>query len=588
MFGARFDDATTGESFVLTEPREELVAKTIDDVRVVIERASAAAAEGYWVAGYVSYEAAPAFDPALSVRALPHEPLAWFGVFGGCDAEPPAMSAGDSASYALSSWTPSMKQAEYREAFEAVRAHIRHGDTYQVNLTFGLSAAFNGDAEALYTDLLNAQRPAYGSHIWHGTRHVLSTSPERFFSIEGTRIVTTPMKGTARRGRWPQEDDEARSLLEASAKDRAENLMIVDLIRNDLGRIAAFGTVSVDDLFRVGMFPTVWQMTSTISAEIAPDISLVDTFSALFPCGSVTGAPKASSMAVIRDVENGPRGVYCGAVGFIPPGDGLSGASFNVAIRTVVIDDDDGIANYGVGGGVTWYSDVDDEYREAVTKSLALRRHEPVSGLFETVRWDPDGGWVLLDEHLDRLAASAAFFGIPIDIHSAREALHGAVEGRAEPTRVRLTIGEGGADVSVAEAPATFYRSAGVATDAVALVIDLDPIDTTDPSLFHKTTNRKRYSVRSARHSDADDVVLVNEAGLITETTIANIAILVGDTWVTPPATDGLLAGVLRNALVADGALVEGSITVDDLRQAPAIARINSVRGWQAAVLIPG
>lgn len=343
----------------------------------------------------------------------------------------------------------------------------------------------------------------------------------------------------------------------------------------------------MDELFTIEGFKTVWQMTSTISADLAADVTLTQVFGALFPCGSVTGAPKTSSMSVIVDVESFPRGVYCGAVGFIPPGDGLEGASFNVAIRTAVIDRSEGIATYGVGGGVTWYSEPDAEYDETVTKALVLARRTEPFGLIETIRWDPleDDRWVLLDDHLDRLESSAEYFGIGVDRSEVLELLDAAVFKKAMPQRVRLVVSDEGVEVAIADLSGRFAYGPSPESGVVTLDIDETPIDSTDPSMFHKTTNRRAYTMRTGRHPDADDVVLVNEAGLVTETSIANVAVKVGDVWVTPPREDGLLAGVLRNHLVTAGVIKERSITVDEFRSADAIAVLNSVRGWRRAVI---
>ncbi len=588
MFGARFDDAIAGNSFVLDDPIDELVALTIDDVIPTLERVRAASRAGYWVAGYVTYEAAAAFDEALVTHAGNGQPLAWFGVFGSREGVDLPRGAGPSDAYSVSGWTPSVSRRDYGERFDTVRSHIRHGDTYQINLTFPLTAAFAGDPAAFYQDLLDAQRPGYACHLHHGETHIVSSSPERFFAVADGRIVTSPMKGTARRGRWIEEDQAARDWLSVSDKDKAENLMIVDLVRNDLGRIARFGSVGVDNLFTIEGFRTVWQMTSTVSAELMPDVTLVDVFGALFPCGSVTGAPKPRSMAIIRDVEDTPRGVYCGAVGFIPPGDGLDGASFNVAIRTAVIDQSEGIATYGVGGGVTWYSDPDAEYDETVTKALVLARRSAPFGLIETMRWDPfeQEPWVLLDGHLERLEASAEYFGFDVDRESVVADLQAAVEGKGVPQRVRLTATDDGMTIECDDLAGRFSFGPSPETVVVSLAVDTAPIDTTDATTFHKTTNRRPYTVRKERHPEADDVILVNEAGFLTETSIANIAVKVGDVWITPPREDGLIAGVLRNHLVTTGTVKERSISLDDLRSSDAIAVLNSVRGWRGAVLV--
>jgi para-aminobenzoate synthetase/4-amino-4-deoxychorismate lyase len=587
MFGARFDDAIAGRSFELIHPVEELVAWTVGDVIPTLERVRVASKAGMWVAGYVSYEAASAFDTALVTRQGTRRPLAWFGIFGSRRwTEAPTEGSARTA-YSVSGWTPSVSREEYRQRFDTIRSHIHHGDTYQVNLTFPLTAAFSGETSAFYNDLLSAQQPAYACHLFYGDTHIVSSSPERFFTVADGRIVTSPMKGTARRGRWLEEDQSARERLAMSDKDKAENLMIVDLVRNDLGRVARFGSVRVDELFAIEGFKTVWQMTSTISADLAPDVTLVDVFSALFPCGSVTGAPKTSSMAVIADIEASPRDVYCGAIGFIPPGDGLDGASFNVAIRTAVIDESEGIATFGVGGGVTWYSEAEAEYDETVTKALVLARRTEPFGLIETIRWDPAeiDPWILLDDHLGRLESSSEYFGIGFDRSEVVDHLNAVVVGKSSAQRVRLVVSDGGVETQSVELSGRFALGPSPESRSVVLAIDETAIDSTDPVMFHKTTNRYAYTMRGERHPDADDVVLVNEAGFVTESTIANIAVKVEDVWVTPPRDDGLLAGVLRNHLVSTGVIKERSITVEEFRSAEAVAVVNSVRGWRRAVI---
>ncbi|MEN8239707.1 MAG: aminodeoxychorismate synthase component I, partial [Actinomycetota bacterium] len=374
MFGARFDDIINGQSFILVDGITTLRAKSLHEVPEVIAAAQLAAIEGNWVAGYLTYEAAAAFDPALIVKESDSDVLAWFGVFGGRREVPAAVHHPEEAdAYVVSQWRPGLDRDQYNDAFDKVQAHILDGDTYQVNFTFPLHAAFTGDPDVFYNDLVCAQRPRYAAHLWHGDTHVLSVSPEKFFTVSGRTIETQPMKGTAPRGRTVEEDLANRDALIASEKDIAENLMIVDLIRNDIGKIAETGTVTTTDLFDVERYRTVWQMTSTVEATLAESTTLSDVFAALFPCGSVTGAPKGRSMQIIADLEQHPRGTYCGTVGFIPPGDGLDGVSFNVAIRTVEIDDAEGVARYGVGGGVTWDSTVDHEFHEAVTKFEVLR-----------------------------------------------------------------------------------------------------------------------------------------------------------------------------------------------------------------------
>lgn len=577
----RFDDADRDRTLHFAGCRAVFRADDLAEVRPAIEWASARAGSGDWVAGFVAYGAAPAFDPSLRVLGGAPGPLAWFAAFETADGHP----WDDVGAHAVSRWTPLLDETTHRRALAAVREAIEAGDTYQVNVTFPLGASFSGDPRSLYQQLLASQAVSYAAYLDVGDRQIVSGSPERFFAVDDRRIVTRPMKGTRPRGRWLREDRERRGELEASEKDRAENLMIVDLIRNDLGRVAEIGTVAPTQLFAVEAYRTVWQMTSEITADLRPDVGLVEVFDALFPCGSVTGAPKASTMDVIARVEPWARGVYCGSIGFIPPGDGLDGATFNVAIRTAVVDPHEGVASYGIGGGITWDSDPGLEWDEALTKGAALAPVRPVDGLFETLRWD--GDWVLLDEHLDRLAWSSDLVDIPFDRRVAMDVLEDAVAGVDGPTRVRITVDrDGGMSIRLDDAPSRFALGPGPSADAVALDVDLDPVDPSDPSLYLKTTDRSRYDSRRRRHPDADDVLLTNTLGNVTESTIANIAVLIDGHWVTPPVGEGLLPGLLRGRLVDDGVLVERPVSIGELRGAEGIALINSVRGWRPALLM--
>lgn len=584
MFGARFDDVAAGSSFILTDPVSTLTAKTLSDVPVVLDEVSAAAASGHWVAGYVAFDAAPSFDQSLVAHRDRTLPLAWFGVFKGRSPVERLGTKADAGGYSTSRWSPLVERSTYDAAFGSVIDHIGAGDVYQVNLTFPMRAAFSGDPSELYASMVDAQEAGYASHIWHDDVHVASVSPERFFAIDQGRIVTRPMKGTRQRGRWSNEDLALREELATSVKDRAENLMIVDLLRNDLGRIAEFGTVSVDELFAIERYATVWQMTSEISAMLSPEVSLRDVFAALFPCGSVTGAPKSSAMQVIAEVEPHPRGIYCGAIGFVPPGDGTDGASFSVAIRTAVINLGEGVVHYGVGGGITWDSDADGEYDEARAKAMVLTSRPSPTGLIETIRWD--GRWYWLDEHIDRLAESADHFGIDVDsatLRSALEALAGLLDA---PTRVRVVVNsDGSTSVTTDEAPSRFVTRPGPESDVTTIEIDFDPVDARDPSLYHKVLDRSVYDLRSRRHPSVDDVLLTNGSGNVTETTIGNIVCRFGDRWVTPPVADGLLPGILRGELLGEGFISEESISIEEIRTADAIAVVNSVRGWRAASL---
>ena len=326
--------------------------------------------------------------------------------------EPPP-DQGDASTVA---WAPSMTRSAYDAAIGRIHQHIAAGETYQVNFTLRLRAEVDGDPRGLYRDLCFAQRGAYAGYLDTGRFRVLSASPELFFRIDGHRIETKPMKGTAPRGRWLAEDEEIRAALQGSVKERAENAMIVDLLRNDLGRVARAGSVTWTDVFAAERYETVWQLTSTVAADLRGDASLVDVFRALFPCGSVTGAPKVSTMGIVAALEHDPRGAYCGTVGYLAPA-GAPGprARFNVAIRTVVHDAETAAAVYGVGGGITWDSQAGAEYDETVAKARVLTERRPPFRLLETLAHLPTGGYRRLDEHRRRLRASAAYLGIPLD-----------------------------------------------------------------------------------------------------------------------------------------------------------------------------
>jgi para-aminobenzoate synthetase/4-amino-4-deoxychorismate lyase len=390
------------------------------------------------------------------------------------------------------------------------------------------------------------------------------------------------MKGTAPRGRWLAEDEAIRARLEGSIKDRAENAMIVDLLRNDLGRIARSGSVTWADTFTVERYETVWQLTSSVFADLRPDATLPEIFRAVFPCGSVTGAPKASTMGIIADLETGSRGVYCGTVGYLaPPGAPGPRARFSVAIRTVVLDTDSGAARYGVGGGITWDSRAASEYEETVAKAKVLTARRPPVRLLETLVHIPGQGYRRLEEHLERVRTSARYWGSEIDEGVIREALEReAARFPTKAARVRLVIDPRG-HVDAGAAPVADTPG------PVRLAVDRShPVDPADPMLFHKTTAREPYERAAARFPDADDVVLVNTAGRVTETTRANLAIRLHGRWVTPPIEDGLLPGCERAALLADGILREAPVTLMSFEHADEIAFLNSVRGWKAAVLL--
>ncbi|MGH2594440.1 MAG: aminodeoxychorismate synthase component I [Actinomycetota bacterium] len=587
MIEARFDDLT-GEapSFRLSDPAGVLEAMRLEDVAPTLAAAEGAAARGLWVAGFVTYEAAPGLDPSLVVRVrepgdpFSRLPLAWFAMFQQRQ-ETVLPSPRDQEAPANDAWVPSIGRERYDEAIARIRDHIAAGDTYQVNHTLRLRSTVQGDERGLYRDLCYAQRGAHAAYLNAGRYRILSASPELFFRLDGDRLTTRPMKGTAPRGRWLAEDEEIRERLTASVKDRAENAMIVDLLRSDLGRISRTGSVEWTKVFEPERFETVWQLTSTVSSELEPGTGLADVFRALFPSGSITGAPKVRTMGIIAELEDSPRGVYCGAVGFLAPTTaGPPTASFNVAIRTVVVDAETHVAEYGVGGGITFDSSAAAEFDETVAKARVLTARRPPFELLESLRRDPGEPIRRLEEHVRRLSDSAAYFGFAFDETDVRAALATVGIHSAGPVKIRLRLARGG-KIELSSAP--LDRGA---PEPVRLALDDVPVDPTDIFLFHKTTRRRLYDDSRARHPDADDTLLVNTRGEITETSVANVAAKLDGRWWTPPLDAGLLPGTERAALLADGTIEERAIGIEGAREAEALAVFNSVRGWRLAVVI--
>lgn len=559
-------------------PLAEIVVRSVDEVIPALERIEAEVAEGRHAAGYVTYEAAPAMDRALSVHAVPpSEPLLHFTIFEErVDGEALAGIEATSDGYHLGGVEPALREAEYTRRIDEIQRLIAAGDTYQVNFTFPLTTAFEGSTEQLYADLCRAQASGYCSMVETGDETILSASPELFFRQRGRRVELRPMKGTRPRGRWPEEDRRFAADLVASTKDRAENLMIVDLLRNDLGRVAEWGSVEVPRLFQVEKYPTVLQMTSTVVGTAREETSLADLFSALFPCGSVTGAPKVRTMEIIQSLEIGPRRAYTGAIGFVSPGE----ISFSVAIRTLRVDRRNGSAQLAVGSGITADSDAGEEYRECLAKGAFLTYRRPPFKLLESIRLEVPGGYPLLDFHLDRAESSAEYFGYRFDRPAVRRTLESKAAS-AEPGvyKVRLLIDRDG----------SVEWSAEPITDSAApvqLALAPGPVDSGDPFLFHKTTHRTLYSEAESSRPDADEVVLYNERGEVTETTRSNLIVELGGRRFTPPVGSGLLAGVGRRQLLRDGRVEERVITLDDLSLADRITVVNSVRGERSAELL--
>ncbi len=571
---ARFDfTGSIPEPVSFASPEAVIVARTVEEVLPAFAEAEAALASGRHVAGWIAYEAAPAFDAALQTRGPGRVPLVCFGVFRERRAATALRQGKPAAS--LPRWRSLVDAPAHADGVSAIREAIASGDTYQINYTFPLQAEVPSgvDIAALYQHLAASARASYAACIEVDEWAVLSLSPELLFHTDGTSIVTRPMKGTARPGRWAEEDLIVAEDLRRSEKNRAENVMIVDLCRNDLSRVCRWGTVEVTALCEVERYPTVWQMVSTVRGQLRTGCVLADIFSAVFPAGSITGAPKTSSMRLIAALETAARGVYCGAVGFASP-DGS--ATFNVAIRTMTVDRGAARGTYSVGGGITWDSRAGDEFAEAMQKAACLDPPNPL-GLIETFRVEA-GVAVRLDAHLARLSASAAFLGVPCDTAAIREAVRAQLRSlsRTLAHRVRVVVQPDGVFTITAE-PHT-------PTDgAVMLVVAETPVDSGDRRLCHKTTDRSVYEHVASRRADAFDTILWNERREVTECTRGNLVIELDETLVTPSRDSGLLNGVFRQHLLDAGVVREQVVLVDDLARASRVWFINSLREWLPA-----
>jgi para-aminobenzoate synthetase/4-amino-4-deoxychorismate lyase len=515
-------------------------------------------------AGFLSYESAPAFDPALRVLPGRDFPLIWFGLYP----EPEIVSLPEPASAPANlNWKPTVSREKYNAAIETIKERIAEGMTYQVNYTMRLRADFSGGAWEFFLKLARSQNK-YAAFVNTGRYIICSASPELFFELDGDLVASRPMKGTTRRGRTTLEDREQARRLNGSKKNRAENVMIVDMIRNDLGRIAEVGSVRVPELFAVEKYPTLWQMTSTVQARTSA--SPAEIFTALFPCASITGAPKVSTMRVISELETTPRRIYTGSIGFIAPG---RQAQFNVAIRTALIDTQTGQAEYGVGGGIVWDSASADEYAEALLKARVLTEENPRFSLLETMRWTPEEGFFLREKHLARLLDSAEYFDFPVSRREVEEYLDELESGFACPQRIRLLVDREGNITVETEA---LKGSAGIENVRVAD----EPVDSNNIFLFHKTTRREVYENARKKHPDCDEVLLCNENGELTEFTTGNLIVEMDGGLYTPPLSCGLLPGAFRAHLLETGHVRERAIRKEDLAKCAKIFLVNSVRKW--------
>ncbi len=560
-------------------PTRVILAERLQDVLPALrEIEDAVNTNRYHAAGFLSYESAPAFDAAHLTRPSTGFPLLWFGLYP----QPRVISLPqpDSPKPALT-WSPTVDRDTYNSAIEQIKNHIADGRTYQVNYTMRLRTDFSADPWNFFLHLAQSQNN-HAAYIDTGRFVICSATPELFFRLDGKTVTCRPMKGTVKRGRTTREDAQQAQWLKDSEKNRAENVMIVDMIRNDLGRIAKTGSVHVPELFAIEKYPTLWQMTSTVTAKT--DASLTKIFSALFPCASITGAPKVSTMQIISELETTPRNIYTGSIGYIAP---LRKAAFNVAIRTALIDRETQIAEYGVGGGIVWDSTSTDEYEEALLKARVLTESHPQFSLLETMLWTPEEGFFLLEKHIARLLDSAEYFDFSITRRgrvppseppqeTLETYLNEISSNFTSPQRVRLLLNKLG-HLDGEHAP---FQS----TDKPLRVrLANQPINSNDVFIFHKTTHREMYDSARKDFPDCDDVLLFNERDELTEFTLGNLVVEMEGKLYTPPVSCGLLAGTFRAHLLETGQVEERIIRVDEIEKCTKVFFVNSVRKWQEA-----
>lgn len=559
-FLTHVDDSTYGPGWLLfTAAVETLRAFTLEEVRPLLQKVHKATEAGRFAAGYVAYSAGPAFDPAIVSRHATGRPYAAFHLYDSSPSFYKELVAHGKPS--RMDWSPEADKAWFLERCAEIKRHLAAGDTYQVNLSFRMRSQTEQALVARFVDLVAENPPKYASLWLDAETTIASLSPELFFTKNGAHIVCRPMKGTAPIGRTYEETRRNTQSLLASEKDRAENLMIVDMIRNDLGKKAKLGTVKTTSLFDIESHDTVLQMTSTIEAETEGRI--VDVFDALFPCASIVGAPKVETTRIIDRLEDSPRGVYTGALGFAAPHQ----SRFSVAIRTIS-QVNNGPWEYGAGSGIVWDSDPASEWVETLLKTKVLDSTSEEFGLFETFRW-PDTG--KLDRHLARLARSAKAFEIGFDQAQARQVLASVPVHEGEQYRLRLTVFLSGR-LEVQTVP--------LKQEITNLTISLasEPVQASDPLLSHKT-NRRRIYDRALRSATTDEVLLWNERGEITEFCKGNFVLERDRKLYTPPLECGLLPGIEREVLLENNTLTESVVLLSDLPPDAKVFRINSLTG---------
>ena len=571
---------------------------------ILLEIEKQSAAERLYAVGFLAYEAGPAFDKAYPSRENSPSsfPLLYFAMYPEKNLREYDESIfenkkGQSVRVSPLAWKSSISQAEYNTAFQRIKNYISLGESYQVNYSFRLKSFLEENSSlrvrawSLFQQMLFAQsgpsyRGVYGAYIESEDWILCSASPELFFRLEGNELSSRPMKGTRKRGLYAAEDRLQAELLEHSSKDRAENSMIVDMLRNDMGRIASLSQVRVEKLFQLERYPSLWQMTSDVRART--EAGLFEIFSALFPAASVTGAPKKRTIEIINELEKESRDIYTGSIGFWGP---EGQAQFNVAIRTAWIHTESREARYGIGSGIVWDSKEDLEWKECQSKAAILESclMQEEFSLLETLLWEPrckkgkQGGYFLLEAHLKRLAESAAYFNFSLDLKKIKKELEKAEKKMQDaPYKLRLLVSHRG-ELNLESIPFSFSGNLGEENERLgqkySVSLAKKPLDSKNPFLYHKTSQREVYTqAKKNCPAHCQDVLLWNERGELTESTIANVLVQIQGKLFTPPLHCGLLGGLYRAELLEQNKIQERVILIKELEDCEKIYLLNSVR----------
>ena len=557
------DFRALGERYTFTQPIKELKTRDLAEVTDLLAQVESYQEQGYYVVGYVSYEAAPAFEEKLAVHKAPllAEYLLYFTVHDSVETSPIPLTYEEVD--LPSKWQEETSAENYEKAISQIHHHLRQGDTYQVNYTVQLKQDLSANPFAIYNRMVVEQEANYNAYVEHDEMAVISMSPELFFEQNDRELTTRPMKGTTKRGLTDDEDLKEAAWLEQDPKNRSENMMIVDLLRNDMNRISEVGSEHVERLCQVEQYSTVWQMTSTIKSQLRLDVDLVAIFRSLFPCGSITGAPKIATMEIIKDLEPQPRGVYCGTIGLLLPN---GRRIFNVAIRTIQLHQ--GKAIYGVGGGITWDSTWESEYREVHQKAAVLYRKQACFQLITTGKISQKN-LLFEDQHLERLTKASRYFAYPFDSENLRQKIEEECQAcdSHQDYRLRITISKSG------EMELSRQILTPLSPSFCKAKLCLQEADLNQSFTYFKTTHRPHLSLGE------QEKIYHNKSGELLETSIGNLVLKINGKLYTPPTSLGILPGIYRQYLLETGQVDEKVLTLEDLNQAEAVYGCNAVRG---------